>query len=198
MGRRLRFRAYATEQQVKELAEVIVHLENDKNLQAGLLKIFYKRVFPLDVKYLIEYAEDENMALREAAMEALSIVKDEQVRKYAYGLIQKKRNLEYALGMLFCNYRKEDDKIILKLLKKQRVCYRDGVWHGVFLDALDWLEANRDAPMEAVYYLYEHTLCSNCRGRIVELMINRGIMTEDIQRECKYDSSSEIREKVGD
>lgn len=197
LKRRLAFGAHATDQQVKELAEIIVRTQNNKSLQAGLLRVFYKRAFPLDVKYLIGYAEDENKVLREAAMEALSLVKDERVREYAYGLIRKERSFEYALGMLFRNYRKEDDGVILKLLKKQRVCYRDGVWHGVFSDALDWLEANPDAPVEAVYYLYEHTLCSCCRACIVKLMMERGIMTEDIRRECEYDSNSDVREKVG-
>ncbi|MCM1162074.1 MAG: hypothetical protein NC412_12735 [Roseburia sp.] len=196
LRKRLLFGAHATEQQAKELAEVIVHLENDKSLQAGLLRVFYKRAFPLDVGYLIRYAEDEDKVLREAAMEALSIVKDERVREYAYGLVGKERSLEYAIGMLFGNYRKEDDGTILKLLKKQKVCYWDGVWHGVFSDALDWLEANPDAPVEAAYYLYEHTLCSCCREWLVELMMDRGIMTEDIRRECEYDSNDDIREKV--
>lgn len=196
LRKRFIFRAHATDRQVKELAEMIVQIENNKSLQAGLLRVFFKRAFPLDVGYLIGYAEDENKVLREAAMEALSMVKDERVREYAYGLIQEKRSLEYALGMLFCNYRKEDDGVILKLLKKQRVCYQDGVWHGVFSDALDWLEANPDAPVEAVYYLYERTLCSCCRAWIVELMIDRGIMTEDIRRECEYDSNSDVWEKA--
>lgn len=198
LGRRLIFGTYATEEQVKELAEAIVSMQHDKSLQAGLLRIFNKREFPLDVEYLIEYAEDENKALREAAMEALSKVKDERVREYAYGLIREKRSSEYALGILFCNYRKEDDQVILNLLKEQKVCYRDAVWHGVFSDALDWLEEHSDAPVEAVYYLYEHTLCSCCRAWIVQLMIDRGIMTEDICMECVYDSNSDVREKVED
>lgn len=196
LRKRLLFGAHATDRQAKELAEVIIRIENDKSLQAGLLRVFYKRAFPLDVEYLIRYAEDEDKALREAAMEALSIVKDERVREYAYGLVGKERSLGYAIGMLFGNYRKEDDGTILELLKKQKVCYWDGVWHGVFSDALDWLEANPDAPVEAAYYLYEHTLCSCCREWLVELMMNRGIMTEDIRRECEYDSNSDIREKV--
>ena len=54
-----------------------------------------------------------------------------------------------------------------------------------------------DSYVEAVYYLYERTLCSCCRACIVKLMMDRGIMTEDIRRECEYDSNSDVREKVG-
>lgn len=192
---RFQFMHHATEEQVMELAKIIVHSQN-KDLQGKLLYVFRKRVFPLDAGYLIEYAEDENTILSEMALEVLGNIKDVRVKEYAYRLIREERNTEYALSMLFCNYDKADDSMILKILRQQRVSYRDGVWHGVFSEALDWLEKNPDTPDEAVYFLYEHTLCSCCRACLVQLMMDRGLMTEDIRRECKYDSNSDICEKV--
>ncbi|MDE5780419.1 MAG: hypothetical protein K2I03_02930 [Lachnospiraceae bacterium] len=193
---RLRFANCATDKQVRELAEIIIHLQDNKDLQAKLLEVFRNRMFPLDAEYLMGYAEDENMVLSKRSLEALSIVKDVRVKEYANMLIQEKRNLPYALVMIFSNYTKEDDGIILKLLKQQKISYKNGLWHWVFQRTLDWLEKNQDAPDAAVYYLYENTLCSWCRESVVELMINRGLITEDIRRECKYDSNSDIRDIV--
>ena len=196
LGKRARFSRFATEEQLMELAERIVHMEENKELKGELLMVFRNKPFPLDSGYLIGYAEDENIKLSQGALEALQIKKDERVKEYAYQLIRQKRKLDNALPMLFANYSKEDDTIILDLLKQQKISYRACEWHGVFLSALDWLEENADAPIDAAYYIYEHTLCSSCRSYLVKLMIDRGMMTEDIRRECKYDSNSDIREMV--
>lgn len=195
-SRILRFAHHASDGQVAELAEIIIHIKDNKELQAGLLKVFHIRTFPADLGYLIDFAEDGNRILAKSALEALSIIKSKAVKEYAYRLIKEKRNLPYALCTLLCNYDKEDNDVILNLLKQQKISYSEHLWHYVFHRALDWLEGNRDAPDEAVFYIYENTLCSMCRECAVELMIDRGIVAKDIREECRFDSNSDIRDMV--
>lgn len=195
IGMTYQFARFATKEQIVELANTIINLDNCM-LQAKLMRVFWKHEFPLDVSYLIDFAENGNKDLCESALSAMEIIKNTDVKEYAYQLIREQRHLSEALVMLFQNYEKQDNEIILKLLKKQPVRYSDGIWHHVFNKALDWLKNNPEAPQEVIYYLYEHTLCSQCRESIVKFMIDRNLITDEIGNECRYDSNADIQETV--
>ena len=57
------------------------------------------------------------------------------------------------------------------------------------LDAVD-----KDGGMKHLLpLLYEHTPCSCCRESVLRSMAKHRMLTEEILKECLYDSSYEIR-----
>ncbi len=48
-------------------------------------------------------------------------------------------------------------------------------------------------PRELLPYIYEHTLCSCCRFSALKEMSHRRMATEEILKECLYDSYEDIR-----
>lgn len=68
-------------------------------------------------------------------------------------------------------------------------------WHGSFLDVRRIFEKSgqKDVPRELLPYLYENTLCSCCRESVLMEMGRRRMVTNELLRECIYDSNEEIR-----
>ena len=86
--------------------------------------------------------------------------------------------------------------MLVRLVKSIPVTYDDREdWHGVYSTVLDLLKTKgiKAAPKELLPYIYEHTLCSMCREYIVREMGRRHMVTEELLRECLYDSNYEIR-----
>lgn len=69
-------------------------------------------------------------------------------------------------------------------------------WHGVFIDLLKAAENGADLPKSALEFIYNNSLCSCCRNDAVKAMNARGWLTEDIIRECGFDSYADTREYV--
>lgn len=66
-------------------------------------------------------------------------------------------------------------------------------WYNIVCSIID--ETSKCyLPDEAFMYVYEKSLCSGCRKYAVEEMEKRGMLTENIIFECKFDSNSEIRD----
>jgi len=42
-------------------------------------------------------------------------------------------------------------------------------------------------------FVYEHTPCSPCRARAVELLLEPDIMPRELLAECRFDANEEIR-----
>ncbi|MBO4687193.1 MAG: hypothetical protein J5636_01640 [Clostridiales bacterium] len=52
---------------------------------------------------------------------------------------------------------------------------------------------NLELPDSLLLWAYEATLCSNCREGIIEAMLERGIMSDSIKEESKWDANLDIR-----
>ncbi|MCM1541247.1 MAG: hypothetical protein NC121_08295 [Blautia sp.] len=134
--------------------------------------------------------------LKEAAFYALGHMRHEKIRQFALELAAGKECVPEAVSLLANHYQKEDRETFVRLVKSIPVTYGDKRgWHGAYASVLDLLEEKgiKSAPKELLPYLYEHTLCSFCRAYIVKEMGRRHMMTEELLRECLYDSNDEIR-----
>lgn len=171
--------------------------EQDSLERAKLLFIFGSDCpFPLSPEPLIQDARAGDETLREAAFYALENVRHEKVHQFALELAEGKGNVSEAVSLLANHYQKEDRELLARLVKSIPVTYDDREdWHGVYSTVLDLLKTKgiKAAPKELLPYLYEHTLCSMCREYIVREMGRRHMVTEELLRECLYDSNYEIR-----
>lgn len=163
----------------------------------------------LDAACIIADSKSENEELKKYAFQALSYMRSEEVRKYALELLkdwkqyQNIRDLyhntayfEDIIGMLANNYQKEDYDCLVSLVKQIPVTYYGEInWHSVYSSVCDIFERKgvKNPPKELLVYMYEHGLCSCCREFILREMSRRRMLTENILKECLYDSNEDIR-----
>jgi len=191
-GMVVRFSRNASDEELLELARIAFN-EPQEKIKANMIWAFRKRGFPLQIEIIIGYTKSDNEELVQNAFEILTSTKDKIVREYAMELIKEKKHIEDALSMLFINYKKEDTDLIFSMLKRIKVNYSEGIWHGVYSDAIYWMEHDRKVPEKIILFLYENILCSYCKEHIVRVMSNRGILNDTLLKECLYDSNQDIR-----
>ncbi len=113
--------------------------EPDEEKKAYILRMFMSRycIYPLDPKPIIEYARSENKELKKAAADVLTYVRNDSVRSFAFELIEQGENVFGGLEMLLTNFRAEDGKLVMRLLKGMPVSYRQTDWHAAVLDIIN-------------------------------------------------------------
>ena len=193
--------------------------ETDISLKANIIDCFSSRhcIWPLDAKYLIEYAEYEYVCpedeklddlkwkymtgeaahLKDSALEALSYMTDPAIAEYAKKKLMAHEWDHYReyLEMLVINCRPEDEEFLLEELNQIRIDEDDmSEWHAIVMDITH--SKNVQMPESILTWVYEKTLCSCCRKDVVSIMIVRNMFPEKFRRECMHDSDMDIRELV--
>lgn len=171
--------------------------EEDIAVRMELLK-FLRRSFQgnsSNVERLISDSKSENEVLSEMAFEVLCYVRHDKVHQYALELLQKGTAWNYPLLMLICNYRVEERDMIIDLVKSVPIS-EGSWWHSIFSAVQDLFKDKnvKNPPKELLYYMYQNTLCSNCRRTTVVEMGRRRMLTREMLEECRFDSNEDIRE----
>lgn len=202
--------ASGQEQEVKELAGYHKR-EKDVGIRTQLTRLlaWEESAYLLDVDILIADCGSENKLLREYAFQALSYIRHKKVREHAFGLLEnvedpvsilrKAAQLEYfesVFCMLIHNYEEEDASWFVETVKAIPVLHRGKInWHSVYMELLHVFENKNmvSPPKETLYYMYEHGQCAFCREHIVRELSRRRMLTDELLKECLYDSNSDIR-----
>ena len=183
-----RFAPKASDNDLLELAHAALE-EKNETVKALLLNQFWLKPFPLDIAPLIEYAQSDNMLLAEVAINRLKEFKDKRIHDLAVELLEVKGLHSFALALLIKNYKKADDDIILKLIKKSA-----SIPHQIQQDIRDIYSHHRSAnAFPALLRVYQKGDCSFCRFGIVKAMNHCGLLTDEILNECLYDSYDDTR-----
>lgn len=171
--------------------------EEDIFKKAELLSVFRDEEFPIQHEMIIEYAKSDHEELREIAFDILTNCKSTTVRQYAYELLDSGENTYYAIQMLISNYTPEDKAVLLSMLYRLKVDYKEeSDWHAIGWHILDAFDQRIKLPKECLLYIYETTLCSCCRRSAVRSLEEHRWLTADMIEECKYDSNYDIVEYV--
>lgn len=99
--------------------------------------------------------------------------------------------------MLIYNCEKEDAVWFAEAVKAIPVSRRETVnWHSIYMELRHMFENKNvnSPPKEILYHMYEHCQCACCREFIVRELSARRMLTEELLKECLYDSNSDIRE----
>ena len=188
MRYRYSFFEKASGAEILTLANSILEEENE-TAKGLLLRIFSKRQFPLGFEPLLEYARSENKILSENALYLLEEFKGKKIHDLAILLLQKQGLDSHALGLLKKNYRKTDDEIIYKLIKKTT-----SIPHHVLVDIrmiYNRYYSNKAFPI--LFHTYLYGQCTYCRYGIVKAMKSCRVLPDDILEECLHDSYFETR-----
>ncbi len=189
---RLRLRYNKNLQQSNFLAEMI-RSTNDENRKAQLLQCFCEDC-PIKSEDLIAYYQKGNIALKKEALRILSERRESQLREFALMVLQEDPGNGSVVILLLNNGLPGDEKILFSALIKLKIDYGDSEnWHDAFSAVMVADFKKISVPKEVLYYIYENSLCSFCRGSAIRLLARKRWLTEDILHECLYDSNYEIR-----
>lgn len=171
--------------------------ETDTDIKAAIASVFTsgKYPWPLDAGILIECGASDNKRLAKEVNTALTLLKDERLHDYATALLQKGFDSD-AISILINNIRKSDESLILSLLEELLITEEnEGDWHGIASE-IGSNGDNPEMPDSLLIWAYESTLCSWCRKNIVEEMINRGMLTDELKEELRWDANLDISKMI--
>lgn len=171
--------------------------ETDTDIKAAIASVFTsgKYPWPLDAGILIECGASDNKRLAKEVNTALTLLKDERLHDYATALLQKGFDSD-AISILINNIRKSDESLILSLLEELPITEEnEGDWHGIASE-IGSNGDNPEMPDSLLIWAYESTLCSWCRKNIVEEMINRGMLTDELKEELRWDANLDISKMI--
>lgn len=166
--------------------------ETDSEKRADLLRAFWWRRFPLEPDPIINDAKSAHEPLRDAAWDALGIIRSPKVRAFALSALEAEA--DKLISLLIMNYEDEDRGLIEKLLEGASAD-KDGddIIHSIGLNLNYQREAGFKVPAWILHWFYENDRCSNCREDIVRELGRRRLLSDEMLRECLYDSNDDIR-----
>jgi hypothetical protein len=163
--------------------------ETDPAILRTYLRLFHRRRFPLDPAPLIELTKSSDEWTAHAARYALTHVRHPTVRALALDLLDRGdgRGAELLVG----NYEGGDyARIEAALLSLQDRYDLHVLGSGL-------LEVSREHPspdaVPALFALYEHGPCANCRSRAIERLLQVASVPDWMRAECRYDADPDIR-----
>lgn len=185
---------YATPEEL-EIAFQRLMEEPDEEVCVRLLWIFRRARMPRLDPLLWQFAASANDRLRDAAFEALAQLRHPSIGEYAREMLRSdgftKTDLS-ALKLLVLNYRSENDELIGSALR--RVNPETETAHGIGMIILEICKENCGAELlEALNWVYEHSPCATCRGKIVEHLLKLGKISPEVLEECRYDAIEKTR-----
>ncbi len=191
-GVAMRFAKNASENELKKLAEMALS-EPNLNIKAELLWAFRRTKYKFSDEILQDLVHSENEDIRDTAFYIMGQMSSDKMHDVALSIISDGNELENGIELLCRNFKKKDEKFLFDVIKKVKVNKKSG-WHGAFMAIETAFDKGRWKPQtDMLKYIYENTLCSCCRWRIVELMNEHKVLTKQILNECLFDSNSDIR-----
>ena len=163
--------------------------------RAAALEAFAVCPYPLDPAPVLADAGSDCPALRAAAAEALAELREPRVRRFA--LAHMEESPGEMLPILIKNYMPEDEALLIRLIRGLRIDYacKTG-WHGIHLALLELFGPGSGVekpPKALLPILYEASLCSCCRERVVRYMSKYRRIPASMWEELRYDSNDGIR-----
>ena len=172
-------------------------IETDPDIKAGIASVFtsMKYPWPLDVSILTECDISNDQRLAEQINRALLHLKDDRIHDYARNLLEKGFNSS-AVSLLISNIKKSDESFIMNYLEDLPIAKDNRrEWHDI-VSIIGSHGENPEMPASLLNWAYESTLCSFCRERIVDKMIQRGLLTDELKEELQWDANLDIRDMV--
>lgn len=175
------------EEEKKKLAQMAVDTD-DMRLRTQIVSLYMseRMVWPLDISYLLSWCSEGDRDLKASCEEALTLFESPEIREYAL----RTENVP----LLICNYKPEDEELLMDLLMKIEIDDNDdNDWHHIRM-----LITDKDLPDRFLCWVYETTLCSFCRECVVSDLLERGTFPERYREECMWDADLDIRALIED
>jgi len=168
------------EEQAEPVFERLLQERNAPRL-ARCLEFFARRGFPRVCPRLLELADHPSERVRFSLVQGLSRHQGEEVRQLALRCLKRRRWRSGEVGLLENNYRSGDVQVLLPVLVSDD--------HRLIADLVDVCKQNAHPELLPVLiYVYEVSLCLNCRDIVIDIMRELGILPGWIEEEHACDA----------
>jgi hypothetical protein len=193
-GRYYRFGRFAAPDELQAIYEHLL-VEPDAAARLRLLWVFRRAPLPRLEDVVFAWASGADEALRKAAIAALSNSGDARVHELARAKVQAGELLgadSEALNLFKNTYIPPDASLITKALLGLGLDADSH--HSLGFSLTDLAEHYPGAELApALHWVYEKTLCANCRRRAVVQLEVRHQLNAEVWHECLLDASEDIR-----
>ena len=182
----------------KEYKELALAFEKEEDIikKERYCNVFTEKKYPLNpmplfffMKQQIARKGDEYEISRFA--KALSYFQSKTIRKFAIQHLNQKKYITEMLYLLVNNYKRQDAKLIRKLIKNEKSYYNK---HDFILPLIRiYSKKKNKKAKKALETLYEHTNCGMCRIDIIKLLKKRKLLSSDLLKETQFDSHKDSR-----
>lgn len=188
------FVRHASAEEFLDAAERLLITDNRRTLSA-LSRVFRHVPFPLPLERLFALIDDEPRASR--VSDLLGRIQHPLVREFALQRLRRQPPDWNGTEMLRASFIPGDEKAIGLLLSRLEDEDRD-VQHGVVLGLVEMMfNLDRVDWQPFAEWMYEHSLCSFCRGSAVRWMSERGTIPPEVREEGVYDAEPDVRALCG-
>ncbi|MCL2367799.1 MAG: hypothetical protein FWC72_02290, partial [Oscillospiraceae bacterium] len=194
-----RFTREAKPEDVEQLAQAAMN-ESDAEIQGKLLWAFrpsgrYKSSYVFPEAFLSQLRQSDDGRLRDLAYDLIGQSPTPETRELARSLIQSGEDAANGMYLLSKNPLPEDERLLYDVVRTYRPRRDTGSWHWAYGCARDGIKTMRGKPKtDILEYLYRNTLCGFCRVEIVRLMHKKGVLSDEILNECRFDANEYVRE----
>ncbi len=183
---------------VEDLERVFERLlgESRRDQLLRCLWVFRRRVPPRLDGRLFALAESSDEQLQRAALAALAQSQDGGVRELGIRLLRDQPNAiaRGAIALFQRNYVPGDQEVIESALF---VPGNGEASHSIGFDILDFAGRQPDPELaRCLEWVYEHTPCSNCRGKALEALRARERAPAGLLREAAWDCAEDTRSEA--
>lgn len=181
----------------KELQTIFKAMINEKDPAVQMLYLYAFRRTPLPAlnPNLFEWARGSDKNLRDAAIEALALLQNEEIHSFAQNLIQETfvhDPFTSAICLFHRNYEKSDASLIVSAVTSMEADEYET--HSVGMDLLTLSENQSDPNLaDALLWLYEATTCTSCRYRTLVELKKYDRIPPQIAAEILFDSEESTR-----
>lgn len=177
----------------EELRTIATHFEKETNYtrKERLLRIFRQRPYPLNSDDILHIATTKNGRLHDSAIDAMSKLKSDNIRKYAIHQLNSANQPELYAGILAANFRQGDETLMCAIAARIRSDHKIESLTHAYLDIFDQHRSPECGQPLAI--LYRKTRCGICRHSIVKVMLENNCLPEDIKREIVFDCNEKTR-----
>ncbi|MDE5715781.1 MAG: hypothetical protein K2I42_06565 [Anaeroplasmataceae bacterium] len=168
--------------------------ENIKEIQFSDDSFNQRYVEELFFKMIGKYDEE----ITEEIYFSLSRFKSKRVEELGLKLIESKKTLCHGLLMLMQNYKIKYKKKIEEAYQKVRFSFHyDRPSTQLLFRTIDFMDHTRkEYPDQILFYAYSHSYDSFHRKYIIECMIKRNLLTNELKEELFFDSNEAIQEFI--
>ncbi|MEO6916509.1 MAG: hypothetical protein ABI151_13520 [Chitinophagaceae bacterium] len=185
-----------SKKEIKKLADDFLKETNRQKLEK-YLRIFNLIKYPYHYSPILEIAKSKrrkNDRLVEFAAGALKHFTGNDIRKFAIKILGETKAPYDYLDSLVLNYKKGDSKLLTTIVNNSN--NEDGV-HAMVYGLINIYKANNTKeckrPLEAVY---GKLTCGIHRHQVVEILIDRKVLSKQIKAEIMYDSYEDTRQLI--
>jgi len=193
-GISMRFARNASLEDLEELAQAAIG-ELDAGIQTELLWAFRRNnryAFPEE--FLLKLSQSADEKLRSLAYDMMGVNPSGKTRELARDLIQSGSEVKNGVYLLTRNLLPEDEELLYDMVKAIRPRKYESYWHHVYMCADEGIKIMRGKPKtDILEFIYRNTLCGYCRESLVRTMYKKGVLSDEVLRECRFDANSNVR-----